>query len=132
MERKATVPILILGSTALCARIAGIIGKSLQAGRFVDIACLLEALLMVGLALAYIVGITRLGIMCFNNTGDCDYLGFLLPSEPDALSLPNRHRMQHLYDRCIHGEYTSRKWGRIGLAGRLRMGRSIIRLEETI
>lgn len=109
MKRKTKAPILIFGSTAMCARIAGIIGKSLQAGMFVDIACLLEALLTVGLALAYIVGITRLGIMCFNNTGDCDYLGFLLPSEPDALSLPDQHRMQHLYDRCIHGEYMSLK-----------------------
>lgn len=132
MERKAMEPILIFGSTALCAHIAGIIGKSLQAGMFVDIACLLEALLMAGLALAYIVGITRLGIMCFNDTGDCDYLDFPLPDEPDALSLPDRHRMQHLYDRCIHGEYMSRKWGRIGLVGRLRMRKSLARLEETL
>lgn len=47
---------------------------------FVDIARLLEALLMACLALAYIVGITRLGIMCFNNTGDCDYLDFFSPT----------------------------------------------------
>lgn len=132
MERKAMEPILIFGSTALCAHIAGIIGKSLQAGMFVDIACLLESLLMVGLALAYIVGITRLGIMCFNDTGDCDYLDFPLPDEPDALSLPDRHRMQQLYDHCIHGEYMSRKWRRIGLAGRLRMRKSLTRLEKTL
>lgn len=125
-------PILIFGSTALCAHIAGIIGKSLQAGMLVDIACLLEAMLMVGLALVYIVGITRLGIMCFNDTDDFDYLDFPLPNEPEALSLPDQHRMQQLYDRCIHGEYMSRKWRRMGLAGRLRMRKSLTRLEETI
>lgn len=132
MERKALAPILIFGFATLFTHAAGFIGKSLQATAFVNMACILENLLMVGLALAYIVGITRLEIMCFNDTGDCDYLDFPLPDEPDALNLPDRHRMQHLYDRCIHGEYMSRKWRRIGLTGRLRMRKNLTRLEETI